>query len=325
MSKNQTNKKTNQRHSFFVHKRNSIKILKNYLFIFLLFLSPFFGAHAQSFDLFEGDTINCSDENNNKQGNWIIFKNRTTQKLQEGTYLKGKKEGIWKSYYVNGNIKSEISYIQGKKKGDARIFYENGNIAEEGTWMVDKWVGKYKSYYRNGKLSYLWNYNDLGTRSGYQQYFYENGNIKIEGEWQEGKEQGVIKEYYETGALRVERNFSSGKCETSTIKIYSENETVTSVETDVKENNVLSENSNSDTIIIEAGDTLEIFSGNGIHVFYNKNKQTEKEGEFTSGILTNGKHYIYDDVGKLIKTAVYKQGKIIEIIVSKETEKKDPQ
>ncbi len=292
--------------------------MKNYLFIILLFCSPFLGVHAQSFYIFEGDTINVSDENNDKQGSWIVFKNKTSQKLHEGSYLQGKKEGIWKSFYLNGNVKSEITYIQGEKSGEAKIFYENGNIAEEGTWIVDKWVGKYTSYYQNGKLSYLWNYDNSGTRSGYQQYFYENGNIKIEGEWEDGKEKGVIKEYYEMGALRIERSFSLGECDISTIKTYSEKENITDIEIDVKEDSLISQQSDTETIIIEKNDTLEIFSGNGMHIFYNKDKQPDKEGEFTNGILTKGKQYFYDNRGKLIKTAVYKNGKVIEIIITEE-------
>ena len=281
----------------------------------MLLWSPFLGVHAQSFDIFEGDTINVLDENNDKHGAWIIFKNKTSQKLHEGNYLQGKKEGIWKSFYLNGNIKSEITYIQGEKRGEAKIFYENGNIAEEGTWELDKWVGKYTSYYQNGKLSYLWNYNNSGTRSGYQQYFYENGNIKIEGEWEDGKKKGIIKEYYETGALRIERNFLLGKCDVATIKTYSEKENITDIETEVKEDSLLSQQSDSESIIIEKNDTLEIFSGNGMHIFYNKNKQPVKEGEFENGILLKGKHYIYDDSGTLIKTLLYEAGKISEIII----------
>jgi len=277
-----------------------------------------FIIHSQTYDIFEGDTINYSDAQHNKQGHWIIFKNRTKQKLQEGYYLHGKKEGVWKSYYVNGNLKYEIAYVNGEKNGKAKIYYENGNIAEEGNWVVDKWVGKYKSYYKNGKLSYLWNYNDYGNRSGYQQYFYENGNKKIEGEWIDGKEHGVIKEYYETGTLRVEKNFSLGECDVSTIKTYSENETIKNdIIIEIKKDSVISKNVDIDTIIIETNDSLEIFSGTGYHIFYNKDKKTDKEGEFINGILINGKHYFYDETGQLEKTAIYKEGKITEFIENK--------
>ena len=79
--------------------------------------------------------------------------------------------GKWIAYYTEGQKKSEITYLHGDKKGPAKIYFENGNTAEEGTWLIDKWVGKYRTYYRNGKLSYSWNYNEKGTRSGYQQYF----------------------------------------------------------------------------------------------------------------------------------------------------------
>ncbi|MCF6367019.1 MAG: hypothetical protein L3J35_12560 [Bacteroidales bacterium] len=286
-----------------------------YILLFLMF--SFFNIHAQTYDIFEGDTINYTDANHNKQGYWVVFKNRTSQKLQEGMYFQGKKDGVWKSYYVNGNLKSLITYVKGEKSGEAKIYYENGNIAEEGTWVVDKWVGKYKSYYKNGKLSYLWNYNDYGNRSGYQQYFYKNGNKKIEGEWIDGKEHGVIKEYYETGTLRVEKNFSLGECDSATIKTYSENEIPDDIVIEIRKDSIISKNSNIDTIVIEKNDSLEIFSGTGYHIFYNINKRTEKEGEFVNGILINGKQYFYNNSGELEKTAIYKNGKIVKFLENK--------
>lgn len=254
---------------------------------------------AQSYDIIEGDTINYTDVNNLKQGLWIDY-----DKKIEGSYIDNKQEGIWKAYYKNGNIKSEITYINGEKKGYAKIYYENGKIAEEGTWLVDKWVGSYKSYYSNGKLSYLWNFNEHGSRCGYQKYFYENGKIKIEGEWEDGQETGVIKEYFSSGSLRAEKYFESGKCKPDAIIIYSEK----------KNTELIADNKTDDTLKQVKTDTIDVFSGNGKHIIYNKYKLPEKNGDFKNGILTDGEHYIYDQNNVLIKTIVYKNGEKIKTI-----------
>ncbi len=254
------------------------------LSLFFLFASS---IKAQSFEFIEGDTINLTDENGLKQGHWIDIEKRT-----EGNFFNNKQEGVWKAYYTNKNIKSEITYLNGEKKGYARIYYEDGNIAEEGTWIVDKWVGMYKSYYSNGKLSYLWNYNDQGSRCGYQAYFYENGIVKIEGEWEEGKESGLIKEYFNSGSLRSQRFFESGKCNQKKTKLF------------------LDGSFAEETIHKEKGDSLVVFSGNGKHTLYNRNNLTEKVGFFKNGILTDGKHYIYNDKNILIKTITIKNGKV---------------
>ncbi len=279
-------------------KKYYLIIVLNWYFISFL--------NAQSYEIFKGDTVNVIDENNFKQGYWIVHKPYCEEKLQEGNYVDGKKEGLWRSYYSDGKLKSEITYRHGEKYGKAKTYFENGNIAEEGVWLIDKWVNKYKAYYRNGKLSYVWNYNEYGTRSGYQQYFYENGNIKIEGEWQDGKEQGVIREYYPDGSLRSEKIFNDGKTGKDSITIYEIQEKVVnhpdSIET--KETGVH----------FEEPDSIGIFEGNGHHIFYNKFKKKEKEGIFENGYLQDGKQYFYNQQGKLIKTAFYKNGKIIKII-----------
>lgn len=271
----------------------------------------FFSMKAQSFNAIEGDTINYIDANNNKQGFW-----KNTEKRTEGNYINNEKEGIWKSFYKSGGLKSEISYLHGEKKGYAKIYYENGQIAEEGMWMGDKWTGRYKSYYANGKLSYLWNYNDKGNRSGYQRYFYENGNIKIEGQWLEGKEDGLIKEYYVSGVLKSKKTYCDGKCKKNSIKIFSEKDSV--LNTDI----LVTEKIDTVTVVekadvyFEKKDSLHLFTGNGQHVLYNKFRKTERKGEFVNGVLKNGKHYIYNEKGVLIKTEIYKQGKKIEVIIN---------
>ena len=276
------------------------------ILVFLLSFSGF--INAQSYEIYKGDTINVIDNNNFKQGYWIKHKPYSEEKITEGNYIDGKKEGLWKSYYSNGSLKSEITFRHGEKYGKAKIFFENGNIAEEGVWLIDKWVNKYKAYYQNGKLSYAWNYNEYGTRSGYQKYFYENGKIKIEGEWEDGKEKGIIREYYPDGSIRSEKVFNKGKTETDSIVIYEIKEKV------VTKSDDQSEQKDTTEIHFKEPDSLGIFEGNGHHIFYNKYKKTDKEGIFDNGYLIDGKQYFYDEKGTLIKTAIYKDGKIIKIV-----------
>ncbi|NOZ34245.1 MAG: toxin-antitoxin system YwqK family antitoxin [Chlorobi bacterium] len=274
----------------------------------LLILITFNFLNAQSFEIFKGDTVNVIDKNNFKQGYWIEHRPFSEKKIQAGNYIDGKKEGVWKAWYPSGKLKSEITYKYGEKYGKAKILFENGNTAEEGVWLKDKWVNKYKAYYQNGKLSYVWNYNEFGTRSGYQRYYYENGNIKIEGKWIDGKENGVIREYYPDGSLRSEKIFKDGKTGKDSITIY-----------EIKEK-IISEIGKSDTIQdtiklhFSEPDSLEIFEGDGQHIFYNKFKQKEKEGLFKNGYLIDGKQYFFDNTGKLIQTAIYKDGKIVTVI-----------
>ena len=280
--------------------------MKKLIFIQVIISVLFLNIKAQKFSVVQGDTINYTDTLNLKQGYW---KNTATR--NEGFYVNNQKNGIWKSFYKNGNIKSEITYLNGVKRGYAKIFYEDGQIAEEGTWMEDKWTGKYKSYYKNGKLSYVWNYNEEGNRCGYQKYYYENGNIKIEGEWAEGKESGMIKEYYSSGFLKSKKVFCEGKCDNDLISVYYEKDSVL-------ENANINKVDTAVVVVKEKvadSDSIKVFTGNGKHILYNKNRNIEKDGEFVNGILFNGNHYFYSTDKTLFKTTVYKNGKVVKVIM----------
>jgi antitoxin component YwqK of YwqJK toxin-antitoxin module len=177
-------------------------------------------------ETYQGKPVNVVDGSNMKQGMWVKFAPADKTKiLEEGNYKDGKKEGMWKEYYSNGNLKSEIPYISNKPDGYAKLYYESGKLSEEGNWKGVKWVGNYKYYHENGKPKYEFAYSDDGKRSGKQKYYHENGKIAIEGDWKDGKEAGVIKEYYPDGSIKTEKNFTDGKLDESSIKTFAQTET----------------------------------------------------------------------------------------------------
>jgi antitoxin component YwqK of YwqJK toxin-antitoxin module len=255
---------------------------------------------AQSFEVFEGDTINIVNSEDQKTGKWVFFYPESELIHQLGEYINGQKEGLWKCYYPSGVLKSEITYSGDEKKGYAAVYYENGKLAEEGTWDKDKWVGTYTYFYKNGALSYAWNFNESGARSGYQRYYYENGQVKIEGEWVNGKESGIIKEYYESGALKSEKNFEYGSLDENAITMFRDKELAKETDIELVQ----------DSLVVAKKDTVKVFDGNGYYIFYNKFKEVEKEGYFTDGVLMEGKQYIYNEKGDLQKTITIKNGQV---------------
>lgn len=253
------------------------------------------------------DTLNQLNENNEKNGYWIE-KNEAGVKTDEGRYVNGKKEGIWKGYYEDGKVKHEITFIENKADGYAKFYYPTGILNEEGIWKGNKWVGQYKFYHPNGNTSYDWSYNESGKREGTQRYYHENGKVMIEGDWKEGKESGVLKEYDETGKLVAEKNFADGKLDASSVKIYDNSTNNTSNETkDNNETNVIVKDNNQNT-------SVGVFDGNGYNVTKTKFGKIDREGEWENGRLINGKRYYYDEEQKLIKTNIYKNGNVVNII-----------
>lgn len=102
--------------------------------------------------------------------------------------LKGQsRDGIYKSYHKNGQIKSSEIYKKGKKAGLCKYYYENGKLRFEEAYneygMAD---GLFKTYYENGQLESLYTYRN-NIKSGIYQEFYENGRLREEGRYDSGQ------------------------------------------------------------------------------------------------------------------------------------------
>ena len=69
-----------------------------------------------------------------------------------GKYINGKKDGIHKEWYDDGQIQSELEYDNGKQtfKKYMKLWYDNGQLMYEGKYNGDKRYGK--SYWWVGKL-----------------------------------------------------------------------------------------------------------------------------------------------------------------------------
>ncbi len=280
-----------------------------FLFFFFFCFIPL--GKSQTFEIYKSDTINKTDAQNKKQGKWIQFFTDNASKIEKvGIYENNRKTGIWKTYYSNGNLKSEITYENNQPDGYAKIYYENGKTSEEGIWKGTKWVGSYNFYFENGQKAYEWSFNENGKRTGIQKYFYESGKLLIKGDWNDGKENGVITEYYENGSVKSEKEFASGQMNSGTSKFYAEKKVT--VEDIPDDTNATVTKNQVETNITE--NTSQTFDGNGFHKLYNAFKKIDREGEFKDGQLLTGKRYYYNSEGVLIKTAVYKNGALIEII-----------
>ncbi|HAN76323.1 MAG TPA: hypothetical protein DCQ31_00415 [Bacteroidales bacterium] len=264
--------------------------------IFLLVFAACFTINAQSFEIYNGDTINSVDANKLKQGKWVVFINEKSV-LETGKYSNNLKTGLWIKYWNNGNVQYEINYENGFPRGEVKFYYPSGKLQEQGIWELNKWVGKYQFYFQNGQAAYRWNFDSQGKRSGEQKYFFENGNTRIEGTWDKGKISGTLKEFYENGAVKAERVYNSEGFNKSLSKTFPPNPKF-----ELERNNV------------KVMDKPEIFDGNGFHKMFSINGLLLQEGEYVKGVMNTGKKYHYNDKSILIKTEIIEKGVLVKTI-----------
>ncbi len=87
--------------------------------------------------------------------------------------------GIYKSYYENGQLKTEENYKYGKLEGVAKAYDESGKP-------------KMEINYKNG------------IREGVVKFYNKNGKLKTELNYKNGKIWGIYKQYSDNGQLELE-------------------------------------------------------------------------------------------------------------------------
>jgi antitoxin component YwqK of YwqJK toxin-antitoxin module len=63
-----------------------------------------------------------------KNGEWTF---KSGDYTEEGKYIIGLKDGVWKAYYPDGKLKFKGSFIQGNPDGTQSFYYPDGRIKEE--------------------------------------------------------------------------------------------------------------------------------------------------------------------------------------------------
>ncbi|MBX9784890.1 MAG: hypothetical protein K2X48_16490 [Chitinophagaceae bacterium] len=87
----------------------------------------------------KGDTLNCKDMGNKKQGRWT---NRVDEIRgepgyeEEGEYKNDKKEGTWRVYTLQGDLIGIENYRWGHKHGPQQYFNTMGDLIREENWLA---------------------------------------------------------------------------------------------------------------------------------------------------------------------------------------------
>ena len=114
------------------------------------------------------------------------------------------KQGVWKEFWSNGDLKSEVSFKNNKKQG------------LEISWFDELDCVEHESYYKNGTLDGPSIYYSKkckkdffetfknGIKEGLEISYYANGNIKAEGNFKKGSLDGYYRVYDKKGNFSFE-------------------------------------------------------------------------------------------------------------------------
>ncbi|HLP11708.1 MAG TPA: hypothetical protein VK177_07205 [Flavobacteriales bacterium] len=285
------------------------------------------------------DTLNQT-VNGKKQGWWKIAEpDPSTGKLvvkEEGRYREGKKTGQWKTYYKSGKVKTISNFREGRQTGKFIEYFESGCISEEGEFGGMHYTGTYKMYWENGRVRQEKNFNERGELHGDLTYNYPNGKPEMEGAYENGKPKMLVR-YFNNGDVKEKTVYAEKGPETTVYDTRTgSNEDLKKYETDCKGNSLHvvtitdtvkfdEEPDAPDVLILDPGKAIEDDKpGKDSNVGKSKytdgdyfgptprtNKNLTEDGEFKNGKLWNGKKYIYDKNGLILKVEIWKEGKYV--------------
>lgn len=100
----------------------------------------------------------------------------TADVVIEFQVVKGKKNGSFKTYYLNGQIEKSGYIINNDNVGEWKYYYPNGQIESRGNFENNIPEGKWVSYYKDGNIKCEGKYKN-GKQDDNWIYYNENGQI----------------------------------------------------------------------------------------------------------------------------------------------------
>lgn len=278
------------------------------VFSFLLLLSFLLSsANINATERFQTEPINQKGPDGKKQGKWIVYgKDRPEEgypangKIEEGEYRNGRRENTWIKYHKDGVTPRLIGQYQNNRpNGKYSMFHNNGVLAEKGSFIGGKYADTIQRYHSNGQLSYESVYKN-GKENGKVLYYFKNGKIDFEYYALEGVIYGKAIRYYNNGDVREILEFDTN----GTVKNRESKEIKNTKEPEIAVKNNGDISFKISNPIVKGGK----FQPNGYNKVYNTDDEIWQDGDFKNGRLYNGKVYVYDRDGILLKVKVYKEG-----------------
>lgn len=87
-----------------------------------------------------------------KHGTWKTYSAKTGILLEEINYDQNLLSGVFKEYYVNGDIQTVIHYINGKRNGITESYFADSILSISGIYHNDFKIGTWKYFDYNGIL-----------------------------------------------------------------------------------------------------------------------------------------------------------------------------
>lgn len=207
------------------------------------------------------------------------------------------KDGSYREYYENGNLKTDKTVINAKPDGTLKAFYPGGVLQSEAYYLQGKLSGAVRIYNENAKLLFEQNFKD-GLPNGWFREFDEAGAVKSELFYTDGRATEKPKAREEKKAEPAEESLltakSLGLARGERISFYMNDKYVAKLQLD-KYFNIISKNGKVP---------------DGAVKVYGKSGNLEKELFFLKNEVVSLK--VYSGNGSLAEEYSYQEGQAVK-------------
>jgi hypothetical protein len=120
-------------------------------------------------------------------------------------------EWVWHGHVEKFDKEGRVLVSQwayrGVQHGPMRSFFTNGNPRSEADYVDGRIVGTYKVWFERGPLWLTENYK-YGVKHGDEERWYESGEPEWSRQWKDGKRDGVERKWHSNGKLASESHFA---------------------------------------------------------------------------------------------------------------------
>lgn len=155
----------------------------------------------------------------------------------------GRRHGLWKKYYDNGNLRYQGRFAHGIPVDTFKYFFEDGSLRTKNafrgksgncmSYQYGEEILAAKGLYLNKQKDSVWTYYDReqnviaretyhqGEKHGLSQKYHDNGRLAEVLHYDMGQKEGDWKQFYESGAKMAEGQYKRDKLSGEVTYFYS--------------------------------------------------------------------------------------------------------
>lgn len=185
--------------------KNGMKNIISFIFLFFFVTIAF----AQEF---ANVNINQVDDKGRKQGDWKAYDVNGNLKF-EGRFINSIPLGTFTYYYPDGKVKAVSEMFDNGRRSRTKVYHNNTRLMAEGNYL-DKKKDSTWNYYSDFDAALLsTEYYEDGELHGTVYNYFPGGEIAEQIPYKNGIKEGVWKQYFTDGKLKLKATYVNDKLE----------------------------------------------------------------------------------------------------------------